>query len=275
MSMELFYIILLLTGAGVGFATGLLGVGGGFILVPIQFFLLQSLGVDPTIALRISLGTSLAVILPTALSGAYGHYSRKTMIWKPALYMGLSGVICAFLGGSIATHIAGEFLRIIFGVVLLGVVIQMVLSQNPPNDGYKENNNLYLIFWGSVAGLMSGLLGIGGGVILVPVMILLLGFTTLEAIGTSAAIIIFTSIGGIIAYIYNGWNVSGLPPYSLGYVNLVGFIILAGMSIPMAQLGVFTAHRLPEKQLRYIFIFILVYIALKMLGVFDCLGLPL
>lgn len=275
MSVELFYIILLLTGAVVGFATGLLGVGGGFIMVPIQFFLLQSTGMDPTTALRISLGTSLAVILPTALSGVYGHYSRKTVIWKPALYMGLSGIICAFLGGYIATHIPGEFLRIIFGVVLLGIIIQMMLHENSPQEGYKEVNNLYLIFWGSVAGLMSGLLGIGGGVILVPVMILLLGFTTLEAIGTSTAVIIFTSIGGITSYIYNGWNMGGLPPYSLGYVNLVGFIILAGVSIPMAQLGVFTAHRLPEKQLRYLFILILLYIALKMLGVFDWLGLPL
>lgn len=274
-STEFFYIsILLLTGAGVGLATGLLGVGGGFILVPVQFFLLQSLGLDPTNSMRIALGTSLAVILPTAISSAYGHYTKKTVLWKSALYLGLAGISGAFMGGLIATNIPADYIRIIFGLVLMLVIIQMSLYHSPTPRGHPVQNNFHLIFWGVVAGILSGLLGIGGGVILIPIMILMFGFNILEAIGTSTAVIVFTSIGGIISYIYAGWGVMILP-YSVGYVNLLQFIILTGVSIPMAQAGVYAAHKLPERKLRYIFMCILFYISFKMLGVFQWLGLPL
>ena len=230
---------------------------------------------DPTLAIRISLATSLAVILPTAISGAYGHYNRRTVHLKSAFYLGVSGIFGAFIGGYTATHIPGELLRTIFAIVLLVVTIQMLMYKYPTNTRDRSDNILYYLFWGLVAGFASGLLGIGGGVILVPLMIILLGFTIIEAIGTSTTVIIFTSLGGIASYIFNGWNVTGLPPYSLGYVNLVQFILLAGVSIPLAQLGVFTAHRLPEKQLRYIFIILLFYMAIKMLGVTSWLGISL
>jgi uncharacterized protein len=276
MSPELFYItILLITGVGVGFLTGLLGVGGGFILVPIQFFLLESIGVDPTTALRIAFGTSLAVILPTAISGTHRHYTKGLVLIRPALYMGISGIIGGFLGGSIATHVPGDYLKIIFGSALLLVAVQMLIFKGSSKDREKVDNIYYYLFWGFIAGLMSGLVGIGGGVILVPVMVLIFGFSMIEAVGTSTMVIIFTSIGGIVAYILNGLNITGLPPYSLGYINLLQLVILAGMSVPMAQLGATAAHKVSNRLLRYSFVILLIYMALKMLGVFSWLGIPL
>lgn len=103
---------------------------------------------------------------------------------------------------------------------------------------------------------------------MVPFMAIFMRYKMHEAIGTSTAVIVFTSLGGIISYIFNGWGVYGLPPYSVGYVNLLQFIFLAGASIPMAQLGVKAAHNLPSKQLNYIFIAMLIYIGLNMIGVF-------
>ncbi len=276
MSPELFYItILLITGLGVGFLTGLLGVGGGFILVPIQFFLLESIGVDPTTALRIAFGTSLAVILPTAVSGTYRHYTKGLVLVRPAFYMGIPGILGGFLGGYIATHVPGDYLKIIFGFALLLVAVQMLSFKDSPEDRKKVDNIYYYLFWGFIAGLMSGLVGIGGGVILVPVMVLILGFSMIEAVGTSTMVIIFTSIGGIVAYILNGLYITGLPPYSLGYINLLQLVILASMSIPMAQIGAIAAHKVPNRLLRYIFVVVLIYIALKMLGVLQWLRIPL
>ena len=276
MSPELFYItVLLITGVGVGFLTGLLGVGGGFILVPIQFFLLESIGVDPTTAIRISFGTSLAVILPTAISGTYRHHTKGLVLVRPALYMGITGILGGFLGGYIATHVPGDYLKIIFGAALLLVAVQMLIFKDSPDDKKKVENVYQYLFWGLIAGLMSGLVGIGGGVILVPVMVIILGFSMIEAVGTSTMVIIFTSIGGIVAYILNGLNITGLPPHSLGYVNLLQLVILAGMSIPMAQIGATAAHKVPTRFLRYVFVVILIYVALKMLGVFPWLGIPL
>ena len=97
----------------------------------------------------------------------------------------------------------------------------------------------------------------------------------LTAVGTSTAFMIFTALGGTIAYIINGWGVAGLPAYSLGYVNLLQWALLVIPSILTAQVGVRVAHRLPAKQLKYVFIAVMIYMGLKMLGVFTFLGLPL
>ena len=102
-----------------------------------------------------------------------------------------------------------------------------------------------------------------------------MGFNMYNAVGTSTAVIIFTSVGGIIAYILNGVNTTGLPPYSLGYINIIQLLTLAIISVPTAQLGVKISHALPEEQLRYVYIMVMFYIALKMIGVFNWIGLPL
>jgi len=137
-----------------------------------------------------------------------------------------------------------------------------------------DNVHTY-IFWGFPLGIVSGIIGIGGGVLMVPVMVIAMRFKIHQAIGTSTALMILTSTGGIIAYIVNGLNVSGLPDFSLGYVNLLQWVILAGTSVPMAQAGVRVAHKLPAKHLKYLFIAVMVYMSLKMMGVFSWLHLSI
>lgn len=276
MTIELFYIVILvLTGMLVGFTTGLLGLGGGFIMVPILFFLLENLGVDSTLAIRMAFGTSLAAILPTALSSSYGHYRKHEVILKAAMIMGIFGFGGALIGGYISAHTPGDILKIIFALILLLVALRMLIFKEPTDKKEKRDNLMLFIVWGFIAGLTSGLVGIGGGVILIPVMVLLFGFNMVEAAGTSSAFIVLTSLGGILSYISSGLNTSGLPPYSLGYINLLQLVMIIGCSIPMAQFGTWAAHRLPEKQLRYIFVILLIFISFKMLGVFGLLGLPL
>lgn len=268
MDINLFYlIVLLITGAGIGFASGLLGVGGGFIMVPVQYWLLTSMGIDPTIAIRVSIGTSLAVILPTAISGAYGHYKKSAVLLKPAISLGVTGIIGSIIGGTIASNIPGDILTFIFGAAAIIVAIRMIMSKNNGSNEEPKNNLFYYIAGGLFAGFMSGLLGVGGGFIIVPFMLILMKYDIHKAIGTSTAVIVFTSIGGIISYILNGQGVYGLPPYSLGYVNMLQFAILACASIPLAQLGAKAAHVLPSKQLNYIFIAMLVYVGLNMIGI--------
>ena len=96
-----------------------------------------------------------------------------------------------------------------------------------------------------------------------------------RAVGTSTAVLIFTSLGGIIAYTLNGVNISGLPPYSIGYVNLIQLITLSIITVPMAQLGVNASHKIPERELRYLYIAVMFYIGLKMIGIFSWVGIPL
>jgi len=110
---------------------------------------------------------------------------------------------------------------------------------------------------------------------LVLVMVVMLKFRMHQAVGTSTAMMIFTLIGGVFSYIMEGLSVPGLPEYSIGYVNLLQWILLAGTSVPMAQIGVKTAHRLPAKQLKYAFIAVMIHMGLKMIGVFIWLHLPI
>jgi hypothetical protein len=269
--------ILLATGAGAGFASGLLGVGGGFIMVPVMYSVIGAMGF-PDIAMKVALGTSLLVILLTAISGAWRHNRKKAVRWKTALVLGLCGLGGGLAGSTLATHLPERALKIGFGGLVLAMAIWMGLGMMPKlakqRTAPKDNPRL-LPALGFPIGMVSGLTGLGGGALIVPALVLALNFPMHMAIGTSVTAIILTSLGGIIGYIIHGIGVPGLLPYSIGYINLPIWLCLAGMSVPLAQLGAKTAHALPAKQLRYIFIALMVYIGLRMIGVFSWLGLPI
>ncbi|MFA6371209.1 MAG: sulfite exporter TauE/SafE family protein [Methanothrix sp.] len=271
-SFLIYVLVLLATGVAVGFSCGLLGIGGGFLMVPVQIWVLTSSGIDPTLATRIAFGTSLAVVLPTAISGCRGHSCRGVVLWRPGIIMGLCGLLGAFLGGTIAAHAPGDLLRMVFGfVVLLGALRMFFAKSLLPGQealpgGTRESLFQYVL-WGLGVGVISGLTGIGGGVILVPAMVIAMGFGMYQAIGTSSVTIAFNAMGGVVAYAINGWGVAGLPEYCVGYIDLLQFALLAGASIISAQWGVKVAHRLPAEKLKYIFVVLMVYIGLKMIGV--------
>jgi len=244
-------------------------------MVPVQIWALTSTGIDPTLATRMAFGTSLAVVLPTALSGCQGHSCRGVVLWRPGIYMGLSGLVGAILGGTIATHAPGDLLRVIFGLVVLAGALRMLLAGKIKPRGEPRESILQYILWGFAVGVVSGLSGIGGGVILVPVMVVAMGFSMHQAVGTSSVAIALNSVGGILSYAVNGWGVPGLPPYSIGYINLLQFGLLAGASVLTARLGVRFAHKLPGELLRQIFTALMIIIGLDMLGVFSRLQLPI
>lgn len=269
-----FYIGLILIGIFVGLASGLLGVGGGFLMVPLQFFLFTSVGVDPSLAMMVSLGTSLAIIIPTASSGAYQHQKRNRSIVKPAIRLAIFGIIGGFCGGLLANIVPTRILQTIFACLLFVVALDMLFGSR--SDGEKaliEFNLLNAAIVGFSIGIISGLLGVGGGVFLIPALCILFGFALIEAIGTSSVFIAFTAIGGLVSYIYTGFGVNSMP-YSLGYVSLVNFVLISLFSVPMATIGAKLAYKLPEKRLKQIFAIILMYMAIKMIG-FDPIGILL
>jgi len=268
-------IILLATGAGVGFTSGLLGVGGAFIMTPIQFGVFTSMGIPEKMAILLAFGTNLMVILPTAVSGTWRHYRKQAVWWKAALIMGGCSFIAAFGGATLATHLSGASLKIAFGVIVVASGIRMLIARESQSEQKPRDNPWLWIACALPIGFVTGLIGIGGGVLVIPMMVLGLRFRMHTAIATSLAMMILTSFGGIIGYIINGINVPNLPAHSIGYVNLTSGFLLLITSIVMAQVGAMTAHRLPAKQLRYIFIALMFYMGLRMLGVFEWLGWPI
>lgn len=262
-----YYFGLILIGIVAGFASGLLGVGGGFLIVPFQFFLLKYIGISPDLAMLISLGTSLAIIIPTASSGAYKHSQKLDDIVNPGVKLGIFGIIGSFVGGFVASVIPSNILEIIFGLLLLFIAIRNILSRDKKEKEPKfDFNTVTIMLTGLFVGFFSGLLGIGGGIFLIVILTMLLGFSMIRAVGISSVFISLTAIGGTISYIISGWGVNTFP-YSLGYVSIINFILIACFSVPLAQVGAKYAHKLPEKRLKQVFGFVVLYIALKMLGI--------
>ncbi len=276
--MELITIIIVLavTGIGVGFAEGLLGVGGCFIMVPVTFFVFTTSGFSPDMAIKLAFGSNLLVVFPTATSGAWAHTKNGAVWWKAGLVLGICGAIGAVIGTTITSQLLGEeILKPAFGLVI-GLGALRMLTWKPQNtEEDPKAQPLLWACWGFPIGIICGMLGLGGGIITVPVLAMALRFRMHHAVGTSLSIMIFTSFAGSIGYLINGLSVPNLPPYSIGYVNLLAWACLAITSIPVAQIGARTAHKLPATQLRYIFITVMFFITLKMVGVFEWLGLPI
>ena len=287
-----FLIGLAMIGIVAGFASGLLGVGGGFLMVPLQYFLLTSSGVNPDLAMMVSLGTSLAIIIPTASSGAYEHQKKNRDIVRPGMLLGVFGIFGSFCGGLLANVVPSDILRFIFGILLFIVAVDMLVGFKREGNGTRvpftkftamafgisigliSGNGTRVPFtkftamaFGISIGLISGLLGVGGGVFAVPLLSILFGFTLREAIGTSSIFIAITAIGGVISYIISGYGVNPMP-YSLGYVSLVNWFAILVFSVPMARIGAKSAYKLPEKRLKQVFAVILFYMGIKMMG-FD------
>lgn len=275
--MDLTHIIILLAaGVGVGLASGLLGLGGAFIMTPVQYVIYTQMGLSPDLAVRLAFGTNLLVILPTAASGAWRHHLVGFVNWRVAFVMGGVGLVCAAAGSTLTTHLPGTGMKLAYGIIVLVSAIRMLLSRAPRVEDVGIVSNPWVwAAWAVPIGVLSGMFGFGGAIVMIPIMVIALRFQMHEAVATSLAIMIFSSIGGIISYIVNGLHVPGLPPYTLGYINLPVWFILVLTSIVTAQVGALLSRRLKNLHLRYLFVVIMFYMGLKLVGLFTWLGWPL
>jgi uncharacterized membrane protein YfcA len=179
--------------------------------------------------------------------------------------MGIAAIFGGLAGGMAASHIPGSILRLFFAVFILIMAVRMVWQlRECPVCEPRESVTWFLVI-GFIIGILSGLTGLGGGALLVPILVILLGFPIHRAVGTSSACLIFSSAGAVAAYIISGLGVPGLPPYSVGYVDLAVFAILAVTTIPLARLGVRLAHSCSGRNLQIAFAGLLVLIGAMML----------
>jgi uncharacterized protein len=260
------YAMLVITGIGAGTASGLFGVGGGFLMTPVQFWLYAGNGIDSTLATRMAFATSLAVMIPTMISGTLAHNRRGAVNWQAAVPMGIAAIFGGLAGGTLATHLPGIALRMFFALILVLMAIRMIWHIHACTACEPRGSTGIHLLLGLCIGIISGLAGIGGGVLLVPVLVILLGYPIHQAVGTSSACLIFSSAGAVIAYIVNGIGVAGLPPYSAGYVDLVTFALLAVTTIPLARFGVRCAHTCSGRHLQILFAGLLAAIGVLMLA---------
>jgi uncharacterized protein len=257
-------VALTLGGCVSGMFAGLLGVGGGVIIVPILSTAFEAMGFSGDAAQHVAVASSLAIIIPTGLMSARAHYRRgavdlaRLRLWAPFV---LGGTL---VGGLLARWFTGEALRIIFGVLALLIALNIVTPFQQRLMGHLKGSPQTNRVAASIVGFLSALMGIGGGSLSVPTLVAF-GETMHGAVGTSAAIGVFIAIGGTIGYVISGWGATGLPPLSLGYVNLIAFVLAGGFAALTAPLGAALTHRLNQQTLRYVFAVFLVLVGLNMI----------
>ncbi|GHA29822.1 UPF0721 transmembrane protein [Devosia pacifica] len=235
-----------------GFVAGLLGVGGGIVIVPILYFVLDGMGVGDEIRMKIAVATSLASIVFTSLSSARSHYSRGAVDFSLLKSWGIPIFIGVIAGTVTAGLVSGMVLTTVFAVVALLVALNMLLRANSValTDGFP--NGIVKAVSGFFVGLISSMMGIGGGTLSVPILTAF-GFDIRRAVGTAAAIGFIIAIPGTIGYAIAGWGANGLPASSVGYVNLIALVALAPLTMLIAPLGAKMAHNIPRKVLSYAF----------------------
>lgn len=269
----LYLVLLVLVGGVVGVASGLFGVGGGFLMVPAQFWALGLLGVDPGTALLTAFGTSLAVVIPTAASAAWAHHCRRCVRWDAARWMAFSAAFAALAGALVSTNVPTRSLELLLGFVLCAAAAQLALQRAACDAGTEERtlSRAGYLALGLPGGLLSGLLGIGGGIVVVPLLTLVLRYPVRAAVGTSAPVILGAALGGVAGYALAVPAVETLA-WSVGYVHIPSAVALALGSVPAAQLGARLAHACPPRLLRLALAAVMVLVGVLMLDLPRLLG---
>ncbi|WP_321371654.1 sulfite exporter TauE/SafE family protein [uncultured Desulfuromusa sp.] len=261
--------IILLTlsmGSLAGFLAGLLGIGGGVILVPLFLWLFPLAGFDPEVIVHTAFGTSLAIILPTAIGSTLAHRKNGNVVWPMVWYLALGGILGSFLGSSAASVIPGEMLKVYFGLMQILVSLKLLFYKTHvrlEDEAPVKNSSLVLV--GLIGGFFSAFFGIGGGVIAVPLMLIFLHLPIHKAVGNSAALIVVSSFSAVICYIWYGLQLPQGTPFSFGYVNLLVAALVAPLSIFSARVGVKFASRTSQTKLVKIFAVLLMCIGIKIL----------
>lgn len=257
------FSICLALGALVGFLAGLLGIGGGLVIVPALLYLLPQVGVSSSQLTHVAIATSLSTIILTSLSSAWAHHKRGNIPWalfKPIL----PGIVIGALGaGFISEQISSDSLQQAFAIFVVMMAIQMAFPFKPKADG--EPPALWVMFVAStIIALVAGMMGIGGGVLLVP-FLCYCGLQMKQAVGFSSATGFLIAIAGTSGYIMAGLNATDLPSGTIGYIYLPALFGIIISSMLVAPLGVKAASVWPTTVLRRIFAGLLVVVGVKLL----------
>ncbi len=244
-------LILLVTGSITGFIAGLLGIGGGLIVIPVTLWVAHWLNFPMEHIQHIAVGTSFGVMIFTTFISMVMQQKRKAVNWKITRLMVIGSISGALLGSSAAAYISGKKLQILFVVFCYAVAVKTLAGKKIKKHAVTPKNPV-LLGYGGFVGFISGMLGIGGGVLNVP-FLLYHNISVEKAVGISSAISFFIGLFGFIGYSYSGWSVSGLPPYSFGYCNIPIAVCLTITGMVFAPLGVKISHRMPKRILQILF----------------------
>ncbi|MCL1141414.1 sulfite exporter TauE/SafE family protein [Shewanella gaetbuli] len=255
--------ICLALGAIVGFLAGLLGIGGGLIIVPALLYILPWVGISSSQLTHVAIATSLSTIILTSLASARAHNKQGNIPWplfKPILPGIIVGAVSA---GFVAEMIPSEQLQQVFAIFVMLMAIQMAFPFKPKGEGELPSTAILFVVSILIA-LIAGMMGIGGGVLLVP-FLSFCGLQMKQAVGFSSATGFLIAIAGSIGYIIAGINAPDLPTGTLGFIYLPALFGIIISSMIFAPIGVKMASTLPTPILKKAFAGLLLVVGLKMI----------
>ena len=262
-----FLLMLLAAGAGAGLLAGMFGIGAGAVLVPVFYQIFGVLGVEEAVRMHLSVGTSIAIIVPTSLRSFFAHRGKgavdiellKSFKWAVPVGVIMASLIVAFVSSGV--------LRVIFACCSLVIAIKMLFGKQDWKiaDDIPEGLARHVAGWG--IGFFSNLMGIGGGVFNNTFMTAF-GRQIHQAVATSSGVGVLISIPGVIGYMLAGWGVSGLPSYSYGYVNFLLVLIIIPITLIAAPIGVRLAHAMEKRNLEIGFGIFLTFVAIRFFASF-------
>ncbi|WP_300395363.1 sulfite exporter TauE/SafE family protein [Henriciella sp.] len=256
-------VSLAVAGAAAGLAAGLFGIGGGAVIVPVLYFLFNALGYGET-AMHVAVATSLATIILTSIRSVMAHNRRGAVDWSIIRGWAPWIMLGAVIGQAIAGFISTGALTFIFGALLLLLALQLYfgrpswrLAEDLPKGAPRAG-------LGGALGALSAIMGIGGGTFGVSLMTVC-GRPIHQAVATAAGFGVAIGLPGAAMAIGNGLGKEGLPPLSLGHVNMPAFALISLFTVTMAPVGAALAHKLDAGLLRKLFGVLLVLVSVRMI----------
>ena len=256
-------IVLSIAASVAGFMAGLLGVGGGIIIVPALYYAFTVLDFDIATRMHISVGTSLAIIIPTSIISAKTHMEHKAVDINLVKSFGIFIVLGVIGGTFLAVNLRTSDFILFFSIMAFIVGLFFIFLRDKFLENPKKIKDSIKNISGLGVGFISVLLGIGGGSLMVPFM-RTFGYDIRKSIGTASAIGILIAISGTITMITGGEIINNVStPLTLGYINLFGFIVFVPVTMLMARIGAKAVYRIDKKLLSKIFGSFLIIVSIR------------
>jgi len=256
-------IYFVLLGSFVGVISGLFGIGGGGIIVPVLTIIFLSHGLNEMIVVHMALGTSMAIIIVTSISSIIAQQKKRAIEWNVVRLMSPGILVGTFLITFVASKLDSFYLSIIFSIFMLITSIHMFIGKKIEVEAKSFSNKIHFIAGGIIGGL-SSLVSIGGGILSVPYL-LTQNVDIKKAIATSSAIGFPIAVSGTLGYIINGWSNTSMDTFTIGYVNLIAFFCVAIASFSTAPIGVMLVHKININIMKKLFSVIPFVLSIRMI----------
>ena len=258
-----FLLIISLTAIVAGFFAGFFGIGGGIITVPCLFYIFGAVGMDKSFIMHLAVGTSFAIIVPTAIMSVFTHYKYKAVDFGVIRTYGIFVVIGVIIGSFFAASMQTKSLVLFFSVVIYLLALNLIFTKDKTKIKLKFSL-LQRTTLGFIVGFVSSLMGIGGAIMNVPIL-KFVGYTINKAIGSAASIGFLISVFGFLGFLFSGILIKTNIPLSVGFINIPAFLIFIPITVFMAKVGASTVHKMKKEIIAKLFGFFLIIIASRFL----------